>query len=339
MSMIRRIFVEKKDAFAVEAHGLLADLRNNLGMTGLENIRMMNRYDVMGLSDEEFAMAKKLVLSEPPVDKVLEEELPIAEGSHAFAVELLPGQYDQREDFAEQCIQLITQKERPMVAAAKVYVLEGKLSDDMRPDEVLPFSVSKEKAVQTFMQWAKSKKYVPSNFFKESEVQKMTGVYYPHYVTSCTMDGAFSGEGTRSDVMTRGDYIITNTHHYRVRREGRVQFKNVMRPALQKANRKLSDGIHPYEPEDVKPYASGYLSGFLAEKRDVSEAAAKEESLREASGYAATMMKQNHGFQTLDDREKFHPVVGGLAESLGHFHDPAGTFEHDTISSRTGIAA
>ena len=130
MSMIRRIFVEKKDAFAVEAHGLLADLRNNLGMTGLENIRMMNRYDVMGLSDEEFAMAKKLVLSEPPVDKVLEEELPIAEGSHAFAVELLPGQYDQREDFAEQCIQLITQKERPMVAAAKVYVLEGKLSED-----------------------------------------------------------------------------------------------------------------------------------------------------------------------------------------------------------------
>ncbi|MBR5588957.1 MAG: phosphoribosylformylglycinamidine synthase, partial [Phascolarctobacterium sp.] len=130
MSMIRRIFVEKKDAFAVEAHGLLADLRNNLGMTALKNIRMMNRYDVMGLNDEEFAMAKKLVLSEPPVDKVLEEELALEAGAHAFAVELLPGQYDQREDFAEQCIQLITQKDRPMVAAAKVYVLEGELSED-----------------------------------------------------------------------------------------------------------------------------------------------------------------------------------------------------------------
>ena len=130
MSMIRRIFVEKKDAFAVEAHGLLADLRNNLGMTALKNIRMMNRYDVMGLNDEEFAMANKLVLSEPPVDKVLEEELALEAGAHAFAVELLPGQYDQREDFAEQCIQLITQKDRPMVAAAKVYVLEGELSED-----------------------------------------------------------------------------------------------------------------------------------------------------------------------------------------------------------------
>ena len=66
MSNIRRLFVEKKDAFAVEAHGLLADLRNNLGMSNLTGMRIVNRYDVMGLSDEEFAMAKQLVLSEPP---------------------------------------------------------------------------------------------------------------------------------------------------------------------------------------------------------------------------------------------------------------------------------
>ena len=130
MSAIRRIFVEKKDAFAVEAHGLLADLRNNLGMTGLSNIRIINRYDVMGLTDAEFAMAKGNVLAEAPVDTVVEEELAVAAEAKVFAVELLPGQYDQREDFAEQCIQLITQKDRPMVASAKVYVLEGNLSDE-----------------------------------------------------------------------------------------------------------------------------------------------------------------------------------------------------------------
>jgi len=67
MSNIRRIFVEKKDAFAVESHGLLADLRNNLGMKALTGMRIVNRYDVMGLTDEEFAMAKQQVLSEPPV--------------------------------------------------------------------------------------------------------------------------------------------------------------------------------------------------------------------------------------------------------------------------------
>lgn len=129
MDEIRRIFVEKKEAFAVEARGLLADLQTNLGMKGLTGIRVINRYDVMGVTDEEFAAAKALVLSEPPVDTV-EEELEVPAGCRAFAVEFLPGQYNQREDFAAQCIQLITQKERPLVSSAKVYILSGIISDD-----------------------------------------------------------------------------------------------------------------------------------------------------------------------------------------------------------------
>ena len=129
MDEIRRIFVEKKEAFAVEARGLLADLQTNLGMKGLTGIRVINRYDVMGVTDEEFAAAKALVLSEPPVDTV-EEELEVPAGCRAFAVEFLPGQYNQREDFAAQCIQLITQKERPLVSSAKVYILSGTISDD-----------------------------------------------------------------------------------------------------------------------------------------------------------------------------------------------------------------
>ena len=114
MDKIRRMFVEKKDAFAVEARGLLADLQTNLGMKGLTGIRVINRYDVMGVTDEEFAAAKALVLSEPPVDTVVDETLEVPAGCRAFAVEFLPGQYNQREDFAAQCIQLITQKERPL---------------------------------------------------------------------------------------------------------------------------------------------------------------------------------------------------------------------------------
>ena len=128
MSDIRRIYVEKKNAFAVEAKGLLADLRNNLLLKNVEGVRILARYDVMGLSPEEFEQARKLVLSEPPVDTVAEELVPAAD-ERVFAMELLPGQYDQREDFAAQCIQLITQKEKPLVAAAKVYVVKGDLSD------------------------------------------------------------------------------------------------------------------------------------------------------------------------------------------------------------------
>ena len=89
MSDIRRIFVEKKDAFAIEAKGLLADLRNNLLMSGLKKVRILARYDVMGLTEEEFAQALQLVLSEPPVDTVMEELIPAAD-EKVFAVELLP---------------------------------------------------------------------------------------------------------------------------------------------------------------------------------------------------------------------------------------------------------
>lgn len=126
---IKRLYVEKKKPYAVEAKGLLQDLKLSLGITGLTGVRIINRYDVMGLEEAEFALAKQLVLSEPPVDTVYEEVLPLKKNARVFSVELLPGQYDQREDFAEQCVQAITQKAKPTVSAAKVYVLEGQLTD------------------------------------------------------------------------------------------------------------------------------------------------------------------------------------------------------------------
>lgn len=126
---MRRIYVEKKKEYAVEAAGLLADLVGTLGMTQLTGLRIVNRYDIAGLSDEDYEAAKRVVLSEPPVDTVHDETLKIPEGVKSFAIELLPGQYDQREDFAAQCVQLISQGKRPAVAAAKVILLEGNLTD------------------------------------------------------------------------------------------------------------------------------------------------------------------------------------------------------------------
>lgn len=129
MGEIKRVFVEKKDAFAVEAKGLLQDLRENLRLDGLKQVRILARYDCMGLTEEEFAEARRLVLSEPPVDTV-SDTLETAPDERAFALELLPGQYDQREDFAEQCIQLLSQNKKPVIAAAKVFVLKGSLTDE-----------------------------------------------------------------------------------------------------------------------------------------------------------------------------------------------------------------
>ncbi len=124
---VKRIYVEKKSEFQVEARELFKDLKTNLGIEGLKNVRIVNRYDVE-MSETEFAEARDIIFYEPPVDRLYEEELPVEDGQLVFAMEYLPGQYDQREDFAEQCIQTITCRERPVVKAAKLVLLEGDIS-------------------------------------------------------------------------------------------------------------------------------------------------------------------------------------------------------------------
>ncbi len=127
--MVNRIYVEKKKGLRHEAQGLLHDLRHILLIQNLTDVRLLNRYDVEGLDPESFEKAVRLVLSEPQLDEVA-AELPAADGAHVFAVEFLPGQFDQRADSAAQCIQILTQGERPRVRSAKVYLLYGALSEE-----------------------------------------------------------------------------------------------------------------------------------------------------------------------------------------------------------------
>ncbi|WP_283609277.1 phosphoribosylformylglycinamidine synthase [Faecalispora anaeroviscerum] len=124
-----RVFVEKKTGFHVEAQHLKEDLQQNLGITGLDEVRVVNRYDISGLSPEEFEAARGTIFSEPNADHVYDEEYSVPEGARVFAMEYLPGQYDQRADSAAQCVQLLTAGERPQVASAKMIVLLGDVSD------------------------------------------------------------------------------------------------------------------------------------------------------------------------------------------------------------------
>ena len=127
--MVSRVYVEKKPGFDVEAQQLAHELRDILGIERLEGLRLVNRYDVEGISDELFEQCVPTVFSEPQSD-VATLEMPAAEGAAVFAVEYLPGQFDQRADSASECIQLISQGERPEVRSAKVYLLEGPLADE-----------------------------------------------------------------------------------------------------------------------------------------------------------------------------------------------------------------
>ena len=128
-SQVFRCFVRKRPGFDVEARALCRDLREQLGIEGLSCVTIFNRYDVQGIDRAVYEQAKGTVFSEPQVDAVYDEDFPHPAGTHTIlAVEALPGQFDQRADSAAQCIQLMTGGERPLVAYAKVYVLEGILS-------------------------------------------------------------------------------------------------------------------------------------------------------------------------------------------------------------------
>ncbi len=125
--MVYRVFVEKKKELANEAKSLLGDARTLLGINNLEDVRIFNRYDAENITEELFDYAIKTVFSEPQLD-IATADIDV-EGATVFAVEFLPGQFDQRADSAAQCIQIISQGDRPIVKSAKVYALYGKLSD------------------------------------------------------------------------------------------------------------------------------------------------------------------------------------------------------------------
>ena len=128
--MVRRIYVQKKPGFDVEAKGILEDLKENLQIKGLEQVVILNRYDVSGVDEESYNKAKTTVFSEPQVDDYFDETYTFDQNDKVFAVEYLPGQFDQRANSLEECLQIISGGERPTCKSAKVYILKGNLSDE-----------------------------------------------------------------------------------------------------------------------------------------------------------------------------------------------------------------
>ena len=118
MSDVKRIYVEKKEPYAVKARELKEDIESYLSIQGVTGVRELIRYDVEGINDDVYATATKMIFSEPPVDDYYEETYPIAADEKAFSVEALPGQFDQRADSAEQCIGFIDAEAKPIVKSA-----------------------------------------------------------------------------------------------------------------------------------------------------------------------------------------------------------------------------
>ena len=189
-------------------------------------------------------------------------------------------------------------------------VLEGRLSGDYLPDEVIPFKISREKAVEQFLQFTGSRKYVPKAFFNQEQIEKLTGVYYHYWVYEADVDAQIDAEANKIRVWRVGETEYTETSIFAVERAGTASFKNLTRNALRKANGELVEKVQPYRFKDLTAFSMGYLSGFQAEKRDMEKGEFEQELRKETAQYAQNLLRNSAGgYSSLRIRNSRHTPV------------------------------
>ena len=148
-------------------------------------------------------------------------------------------------------------------------VLAGRLTGKYRPKFVIPFAVTREKAEADFKEWCKKKWFLPSDFKSKQQLEKMSGVYVPFWLTSCTAEVNFSCIGEKRREWTSGDYSITEISEFAVKRKGEIPFERVPTDGANKIENSLMDAIEPYNYKEMRDFSMQYLSGFMAEKYDL----------------------------------------------------------------------
>lgn len=190
-------------------------------------------------------------------------------------------------------------------------VLSGRLKGKYNPDYVIPFAIDREKALAVFEQWIGKKKFVPHEFYNQSQIEKMTGVYFPYWLYNCRVDGRLEARAVRRKIWVAGNVQFTQTRQYQVIREGEMAVEHVPRIALKKTNRRLAESVLPFEMEKLKPFRMSYLSGFQAEKRDIEQAEFLSEVEAEVKQFAAANLRsQISGYDTVDVRSQQTDIVG-----------------------------
>ncbi len=187
-------------------------------------------------------------------------------------------------------------------------VLADRVSDEYYPEGLIPFRFNREEARAKFDAYIGKKWFVDRRFFSQAQMEDFSGVYYPYWLGNIEGNGSYNGEGTTVSTVTTGSYIVTTTRHYSLHRAGKLTFRNIVRKGLKAADRKLSDGIHPYDLGEMQPFASGYLSGFLAEKWDVEKEKAEASMEEEVRSYVTGMLTQNTGLSSLKGQSSFQPT-------------------------------
>ncbi len=155
-------------------------------------------------------------------------------------------------------------------------VLSGRLEGEFKPDYIIPFKFDKEEAERKFYRWIKSKKLLPGYFTKVSALENLYGVYYPYWMTDCTVKGDFQATGRNIKVWISGELEYTETKVYEIKREGTIEFDNIKNFAMKGDRAKPAMAVQPFRDEGIEEFKMAYLSGFMAEKRNVEYSETKE---------------------------------------------------------------
>ncbi|MBO5372554.1 MAG: TFIIB-type zinc ribbon-containing protein [Lachnospiraceae bacterium] len=182
-------------------------------------------------------------------------------------------------------------------------VLGGRLSGENMPDKIIPFAIDKKEAEKKFLDYVNSKKFIPRAFFNKKQIELFSGVYFPYWIYNTSIKGRMTAEAKKVRVYRHGDTEFTETSFYEVEREGNIQLQDMTENALKKANHVLADGVMPYRMEDAKAFNFGFLSGFLAEKKDIEKDEVSAALQAEAKDYADKMLRESiDGYSSVHSR-------------------------------------
>lgn len=193
-------------------------------------------------------------------------------------------------------------------------ILAGKLDGNQMPDKVIPFSVDKKKALSSFDTWVGGKRYVPASFYSKDEVEKINGVYFPYWLYDTTSHVDVDREGEETYTKREGDYRVTYRRRYRVVRKGDLSITNLPKAALKKSNKKLVENVMPFDFDRAIGFNKSYLSGFLAERKDI-----EPEELRSSIEEDVFRYSQEVTTQSMD-RDRVPVQKGDVTWERGSFH-------------------
>ena len=178
-------------------------------------------------------------------------------------------------------------------------VFSKKFTDDLAPDYIIPFKISKEKMQEGFFKWAGKKRYIQKGFLSKNKIDKVNGVYFPYWISNHEVQATYKGEGTTVSKTRSGNTEITTTRYYNVVRKGRILFKNLPRPALKGADKQLAEAILPFNYPDCKDFTLIYFSGFQAEKKDIEIADIQTSVEDEVKSYLTPVLTKDTKYDSL----------------------------------------